>query len=638
MKLINKIALTLSVLAFCSCGNYLDIIPDDIATIDNAFSLRASAKKYLYTCYSYLPVFSTIGGNPAIAGADEITCETMYRSAGSVHSWYIARGFQLASNVRCDFWRGVNGGKDLYEGINMCNTFLEKAGNIPDITDEERNRWIDEVKFLKAYFHFYLTRMYGPVPIKDKNLDVGASPEEVKVYRNTLDECFDYVVALMDEVINDGWLPEVIDSQADELGRITLGIVLAAKAEVLMTAASPLFNGNSDYQGYTDNRGVEIFCPNKTDEQKLARWQEAAAACKDAIDFLESHGHGLYYFESNEYPISESTRYKMNVRGAMSEPWNIEKVWGYTGTRVGALQNQSIPRGLYSTDNTSAQGNMSVPLKFAAIFYTKNGLPIDEDITWDYENRFGLRTAGEEEKTLLKKGYTTANFNFDREYRYYADLAFDGGVWFGNGTYDEEAPKYVQSKVGQSCANFASTAWNITGIWPKKYVNWKTSVATTGTSVTQIQYVFPIISMSSLYLYYAEALNECGEDWSAVLPWIDAIRKRAGIPDVATSWTEFSRTPDKFKSKVGLRSIIHRERAIEMAFEGQRFWDLRRWKEAFSELNKPVTSWNLEGSTAEEYYQESLVFEQKFEVKDYFFPIANDEVYANNNTLQNFGW
>ncbi len=629
----HTIIIALALTCAVSCGNYLDIVPDNVATIDNAFTTRAQAKKYLFTCYSYLPNFQSPEYNPALFGGDELTCYPNYRSNGHVQAWYIQRGYQAATtDQRCNYWQGTNGGKDLYQGIRDCNIFMENLPKVPDLEPWERDQWIQEAKFLKAYFHFYLVRMYGPVPIKDVNLDIDASIDEVRVYRNTLDECFDYIVKTLDEVLASGKLPDKILTEATELGRITNGIVMAVKAEVLMYAASPLFNGNTDYTNYKDARGVEIYSPQKTDAERLARWQAAANACAEAIEYLE--GQGLTLYSENNKTRTEATNIKMSIRGAVSEPWNSELIWGYTGSRVRVLQLQAIPRGLYSTANLT-QGNASVPLQMASLFYTRHGVPIDEDITWDYAGRFETANVPEEDFALMKSGYETAKFNLDREYRYYADLAFDGNVWYGQGKVDESNPTYIQCKSLQSCANVTLNNYNLTGIWAKKYVNVGTVV---NTSATYVDYPWPIIRLSGLYLYFAEALNECGESYERVLEYIDPIRARAGIPDVATSWDTYTTSPGKYKTQDGLRQIIHRERAIELAFEGQRFWDLRRWKEAYNELNKPMTGWTLSESSAELYYTESLIYIHKFDIKDYFWPVPNQEIYANPNTVQNYGW
>ena len=515
-----------------------------------------------------------------------------------------------------------------YEAINRANIVLARHQDV-QMSDTQHNRIEGQAKFIRAYSLWHVIRLFGGAPVITTYTN---GLEGLDVPRNTLDECFDYIVKSLDAILASGKLPDKIISEATELGRITNGIVRAVKAEVLIYAASPLFNGNGDYTNFTDNRGIEIFCPQNTDEQRRARWQAAAAACAEAIEFLE--GQGVTLYKSQERGYTDATNYKLSIRGAVSEPWNSELIWGYTGTRTRSMQAQAIPRGLYSNAAIS-QGNASVPVQIAELFYTKNGVPVDEDVTWDYAGRFTVKTVPEADFALMKAGYETVKFNLDREYRYYADLAFDGNVWFGQGKTDESNPTYVQCKSLQPCSNVTLAQYNMTGIWPKKYVNPRTIVST---SISYVDYPWPVMRLAGLYLYYAEALNECGESYEKVLPYIDPIRERAGIPDVATSWDTYTNSPGKYKTQEGMRQIIHRERAIELCFEGHRFWDLRRWKEGYTAFNKAVTGWTLDERTADLYFSESLVFTQTFGIKDYFWPVPNEEIYANPNTVQNYGW
>ena len=141
-----------------------------------------------------------------------------------------------------------------------------------------------------------------------------------------------------------------------------------------------------------------------------------------------------------------------------------------------------------------------------------------------------------------------------------------------------------------------------------------------------------------MYLLYAEALNEANGPSEEVYLYLDKIRERAGLPGVEVAWTVFSINPEKYKTQAGLREIIHRERAIELVFEGQRFWDLRRWKSATTELSKPITGWDLFQETAEGYYRERLVFSQSFRLRDYLWPLNENTILANPMLVQNPGW
>jgi hypothetical protein len=153
---------------------------------------------------------------------------------------------------------------------------------------------------------------------------------------------------------------------------------------------------------------------------------------------------------------------------------------------------------------------------------------------------------------------------------------------------------------------------------------------------------FPVLRLADLYLMYAEALNE-SENTQAVrdqaIEYVDKIRTRAGLEGVAYSWSNFSNRSDKPENQDGLREIIRRERTIELAMEGKRFWDIRRWKQ-INELNNQPQGWNIQGETAEDFYKVIYIARTpvKFTVKDYFWPIKESDIVVNKNLLQNYGW
>jgi len=144
-----------------------------------------------------------------------------------------------------------------------------------------------------------------------------------------------------------------------------------------------------------------------------------------------------------------------------------------------------------------------------------------------------------------------------------------------------------------------------------------------------------------LLLYYAEAINEAENSQAArdeAMQYIDMVRERAGLPTVAESWTAYSRNANKYKSQDGLREIIQQERLIELCFEGKRFFDIRRWKTAINVQNAPIQGWDQVRHEPEYYYKPLTIFEQHFGLRDYFFPISEDELTRNTNMVQNEGW
>jgi len=316
-------------------------------------------------------------------------------------------------------------------------------------------------------------------------------------------------------------------------------------------------------------------------------------------------------------------------------------IWGDVINRATTVQQRAIPRGLDPAriTNRTTQGNIGIPLKIVEMFYTDNGLPLEEDKTWDYTSRFQLQEGSENERYNIKQGYTTAKMNFNREPRFYASLGFDGGIWYGQGRYDDQANNllFVSSKKGEPASVIETDKYSVTGYWPKKVVHYQNIIGE-GQVYTVQPYPWPVMRLGNLYLLYAEALNEANGPSEEALQYVDKVRERAGIPSVEDAWTNHSRDPQKFTTQVGLRDIIHRERLIELAFECQRFWDLRRWKEAAKELNTPITGWDIDQADAASYYRERVVYNQQFNTRDYFWPISEAELLRNSNLIQNPGW
>lgn len=250
-----KILALLLILTAGSC-NYLDVVPDNVATIEDAFVDKSSAERFLATCYNYLPNYGDPWVNAGLGAGDEVWFNDEIVGS-NFNSALIARGLQNTNDPHLNFWDGRMRGKGLYVGIRDCNIFLESIDNATDLEPLLKKRWVAEVKFLKAYYHFWLFKSYGPIPIVRENLPIYTNTEDVKVYRDPVDDVVNYIVELIDEAAVD--LPSTNLSEALEFGRITLPIALAIKARVLITAASPLFNGNTDFSSVVDNRGTALF-------------------------------------------------------------------------------------------------------------------------------------------------------------------------------------------------------------------------------------------------------------------------------------------------------------------------------------------------------------------------------------------
>ena len=639
-----------------SC-NYLDIVPDNTLTVDHAFKSRYEAEGYLYGIYGAFPDFAYPAQNPAFWGGDEV----WYVERGEVDGrlWNIARGFQGTASPLADYWASIadakryantqasitsyaasnalNGGRPLFTALNDCNVFLDNVGKVIDLSDTERTRWIAEVKFLKAFFHFYLLRMYGPIPIIYDNAPMDAPGT---FFREPVDDVVEYIVTLIDEAVPD--LPPRIEDMMNELGRATQPMALAMKAQALTLAASPLFNGNPDYASFTDKRGIPLFSQTYSAD----KWKRAADALKEAIEV--AHGpdrmnHWLYDFKSDYAygnSLDEKTVMAMQVRGAATERWNNEIIWGACNSS--SYYHQQMCQPIFVQIHvtvTSLQKNYAPPLHIVEQFYTKNGVPIEEDKEWVGIDRYALRTGDEEHSLYISRNEQTMNLHFDREARFYGAITFDRSTFFGNGRITSDNDLLVtQMRLGEPGGGTTGERYLSTGYQCKKLLNLRTSISDGGAFSTY-EYVLPVIRLADLYLMYAEALNE----WKAapdaeVYEYIDLVRNRTGLEGVVASWRKYALDPEKPSTKEGMRDIIRRERMNELAFEGIRFWDLRRWKLAKEYMNKPIRGLNISGATAEEFNQVQTVYPLHFEDKDYLWPIRQAVLMRNTNLVQNPGW
>ncbi len=649
MKLLYKNIRKFLVLIFftcfsLSCNKYLDIVPDDgLATIESAFSMRATAIRYLYTCYGFLTSEGNLDGDHGYMAGDELWSILDRRESGGVWGggiFNIARGLQNPSGPYGDDWGGI------YEGIRTCNILIDNIDKVPDLPEWEKLQWISEAKFLKAFYHFHLMKKWGPIPLIKENLDINASIEEVRVFRDPMDECFDYVIQLLDEAMPD--LPIKVQSR-EELGRITKPIAAAIKAKISVYAASPLFNNNQDQSTLIDKRGIQLFKTDKSPEEIKKRWENAVIACKEAIDFAKEADHELYYHQSR-VNISDTLMKELDLRNSFTEKWNPEIIWANTHTSLGANRNLQMAASpnlqwVQYPDMAGLYSHIQAPLKVAEMFYTNKGLPIENDKSWSGKNLYALRAGTDTEKWHIRKDYITVEVNFEREPRFYAFLGFDGGQWYGQKVEtNNPLPAdlfWVASRIGGSQQKKGHDWGPVTGYFLKKVIHYQ-SRQTSESEYDSITYPWPMMRLSDLFLLYAEAINEAegpsGANSADMYFYLNEIRTRAGIPGIKEAWDSYSNSPGKYNNQVGMRDIIHRERLIELSFEGQRFWDLKRWKKSSVEFEKGIYGFKVLASKPEDYYQKVLLANQLFSQKDYFWPIRISNIEQNPNLIQNIGW
>jgi len=646
----KRIFLLLIFLFFSCEKDYLDVVPDNVATIDLAFNTRSTAENFLSTCYTYIPEHANVEQNFSLLAGDEV----WYYAENDFYmnnetSFRLAKGMQNSADPYLNYWEGGRGAPhSLFNALRDCNIFLENLVEVPGLEEEERLKWLDEVKVLKAFYHFWLMQMYGPIPIIDENLPVGASPDETNVKRESIDDVVAYLVELLDEVIEANNLPGIINYIYTDMGRITMPVAKALKAKILVLSASPIFNGNTDFSELTDNLGNKLV-NQSYDPQK---WVLARDALFEAIESAHLNGHQLYEF-NQPIPIiggiNEQITTELSLRAAITEPFNTEIIWAFSPEWTGDLQMWCQPR--WTADHSALFGytkkSHAPTLNMVETFYTNNGVPIDEDTTWDYGNRFEVVQTPlyDSENTnfhefYIEDDYYTAKLHTYREPRFYSSIGFDGGKWFSLETENINFIPHLNAKSGAASGKQGFEIYSITGFFTKKLVHYENIISLQGSTIKG--YSFPIIRLSDLYLMYSEALNETkAAPDNEVYEHIQMVRSRAGLDidgDILNTWQMYSSNPSKPMTKDGMRKIIQQERMIELALEGHRYWDLRRWKLATEYFNKPIQGWNIFRPDVDGFYEVENIFYKNYSTKDYLWPISQNELLRNPNLTQNPGW
>lgn len=295
-----------------SC-NYLDVVPPEQPGLPDGMKNHDNAKGFLYSCYNkmfqrdYLcrDYRSTIN-----ASTDEyLITETWYANEGAP-AYAILRNTQTTTapaGYDPDFWN------TFYAGIGQTLLFdqqLDDEGQKNDVNQgntAEYKEWKAESRFCRAFYHFQLLRLYGPIPITNELVSQETGLDEYPG-RSHFDACVDWIAAELDAAAAD--LPETRDPQ--DLGRATSVICKALKARLLLYAASDLWNGkfpaayngwrNTNFQSthktYTNpanpNEEVTDYELVYRGEPRELRWRQALVASRVALNAAIKAGYRLY--------------------------------------------------------------------------------------------------------------------------------------------------------------------------------------------------------------------------------------------------------------------------------------------------------------------------------------------------------
>jgi hypothetical protein len=632
--------------------------------LEDIFSTREEAYNALAKAYSYLPRDDQQNNSSWLLGDEWITPIAYSYTENRYVAAQIMMGQQSVTKPLLGLWSGTGLGKDMYDAIRSTNIFLEYMDLVNDMTDSEKAEWKAQVKFLKAYYHFLLVQRYGPIVIADKVIPPDATKEELLQRRSKVDDCFNYIIQLMNEAIPD--LSE--RASMNELGQIDKIAAMAIKARVLLFRASPFFSGNREYfEDFLDHDGQPFFPVNDDATVKKSKWKDAVDAIEEAIIKAKANGRDLFHYE--KFPLTydledieknpEQMATLLDLRMIVCDPWNKELLWGlsYYGGSGGvenslqAATNIMCPTGYASTItwNTLGSNNwMGASYAMLERYYTANGLPINEDKTFDMSSMYDIVTtpgAETQEYTplagIMQPGAPAINLYLNRELRFYANLGITGGYWRSHGSRINTL--FFSGNPDGSGGGYRSNNANnfiATGIGVQKFAHPETA---SGAGDRMGKYPLPIIRMADLYLMKAEALNEYLDKPNAdVYAAINLVRNRAGLPNVETVWSN----PDlvvesalkKHENQDGMRDIILQERGIELAFEGSRYWDMIRHRRAPAEFSTFVYGWYYLGATPEIFFTRVAVQYRRFSITDCLCPIDLNEINTNGNLIQNPGW
>ena len=688
LKNIIRVSLILAALSFnlVSC-DYLDVVPPEQAGLQDATKTRRSTLGFLFTCYAGLQAVDTpIDHTAALCGStDEYALPIEWRNDSG--AYWDDYAFNLISAANTDgLW------DTYYKYIGQCYLFLRQVEEHPGETllhewlPGEKEQWLAEARFLIAYYHFALLRKYGPIPIVTEYKPQNTSASEFGG-RCHFDYCVNWIVSRLDIAAQD--LPPT--REGTEWGRATSTMAKALKARILMYAASPLWNGKFPYSSWKnktstpgdkefftgadakyqesvgrDDYGIELVSSSYNGK----KWERAMEACQAALDFATNEGEcrlygtqeadmKLYQTElgnndkwlpyvpgKEDNDIAENREFKervMMLRYAVASRYlaNKELIWGLTGININGRIQGRIPVHIFQTGNKTAWAGgysaISPTLYTIEHFYTEDGmLPEEAAATGDFTPRTEwFKRAG----VTGNKREDIVNLYVNREPRFYAWMAFDGGDYgsklFKTSSGDAGSPCILNMKTsaghGYDLAR-SPRNYNVTGFMTQKFVNPTAQFVFDGGAFQAGESKpIPIIRLAELYLNLAECqANVGGVNLADALANLKVVRDRAGVP-----------TPTTVPEQERLIEMIHNERFIEFWNEGHRYHDVRRWaegkkyfgakREGLNEMVKDVSFEDFNVPTA-------INQPYRWDDRLYLAPIQNAEVYRNPQMVQAYGY
>ena len=619
MKNIFKYILIASSLLFAlSSCNWLDQVPEDELTLEMVFNDKTRTEDWLAGVYA--GIADPYWDHMKFAGYDAMSDDCTLPQAWTTFGWNIlnmvAGNWSPASEWQMNYWT------ELPKYIRSAYIFMENVKPLPSagVPASEVELMKNEARFLIAYYYWLLLESYGPIPFSPGLVSSDASYDELMLEQTPFDTIVDWIDNELIETAKN--LPAFYINN-NKFGRATSVMCHAVRARMLLFAASPLVNGNSDYAGYKNKSGENLF----STAASLEKWERAADACKELIDLAESNGYGLYYEMNAAGQIDPFLSYQ-NMMFTRWSDGNKEILFPRPGgCDLWDYEKHAQPRG------SGGNGALGVSQSLVDAFFMKNGLPIENPMSGYSETGFStssdLRT-----NTAWSLGSPTAtpgeittagtyNMYCNREPRFYVSVLYND-AWYRQSSRRTEFHNHSMDGGGYDSPQ--------AGYLIRKKVS-------PDVHVMNNTYVYRpgiLYRLGEVYLNYAEALNECDPGNPDVLIYLNKIRERAGVPMYNDG---NDRITVNASDKEVMRELIRKERRVELCIEGIRYNALRRWKEAETVLTGQVEGMNVNATIKDEYFKRTkLDIVRSYKKAFYFQPVPASEMDKNPNLVQNPYW
>lgn len=575
-------------LALFSCNkDVLDKKPLDIISDVDLWNDPALIDAYLTQCYEEIGFINDIEyadsdgwGDQWFQLATQTNCSDECTSGWTSYAagYSEFKSHMLRVDKSFADWWG-------YTTIRKLNEFLEKLPESPVNADIKKQR-IAEARFLRAYAYFSMVKRYGGVPLITKAQSADDPNGELYAKRNKEVEIYDFIISEIDAITID-----LKDIQNDG-GRPTKWAAISLKARAAMYAGSIATWGQVKLDGVV---GIPA-------DKATPYWQMSYDASKSVI----SSGKFALY---NKTPDDKTA----NFRNIFLDENNEEVIFSeiYDG-QSGKGHSWDLLNDPFGYQAWGVGGESVAYLEMAEAFENKDG------------------SSGMIDRTKIKNGHlwTIDELFGNKDPRFRASILTEGGEWLGNtidvhrgiikedGTISEADYKGVAG-LGKSTSNqpFATPFMML------KHLDESMGITPTiGTSKTD----WIVFRLGETYLNLAEAAFELGKAQEA-LDAVNKIRARAGIA--------LLNSIDREK--------IHHERKVELAFEGNRYWDVRRWRTATTDLSKSLSSVKFILDYATRKYKLQLIpnidgqFAGEFLSRHYYLPIGLNRTSNNPNLVEN---